>query len=200
MRTELIAVQSSLAWMKKMQGRAPAQKGPCCRSDPRLAFSPAGVHLLSINHRLLTAQTALSHQHAISWVTDSISTTLGPHFKHSCFSLTLTRYSMKDLFSLTSPFGSLFISLLGSFKPHFFILLHSIPFFLRRPPLFSRVLHLTVNETQKGRAGLQCKIKAVDHVTDKTAKMGGEKKNHKKSRGKRYEECFQGFLCQECQR
>ncbi len=90
MRTELIAVQSSLAWMKKMQGRAPAQKGPRCCSDPQLAFAPAGVHLLSINHRLLTAETALSHQHAISWVTDSISTTLGPHFKHSCFSLALT--------------------------------------------------------------------------------------------------------------
>lgn len=178
MRTELIAVQSSLAWMKKMQGRAPAQKGPCCRSDPRLAFSPAGVHLLSINHRLLTAQTALSHQHAISWVTDSISTTLGPHFKHSCFSLALTSIlNERPLFAHLPLWFPLYLTAGLIQTPFFpFSFTPSLSFSVAlRPPLFSRVLHLTVNETQKGKAGLQCKIKAVDHVTDKTAKMGGKK-------------------------
>lgn len=57
---------------------------------------PTGVHWLSINQRLLTAETTLSHQHAISWVTDSTLTTLHPRFKESCsplcflFALTLT--------------------------------------------------------------------------------------------------------------
>lgn len=45
---------------------------------------PAGVHWLSINQELLTAETTLSHQHAISRVTDSIQTTLHSHFKQSC--------------------------------------------------------------------------------------------------------------------
>lgn len=133
MRTELIAVQSSLAWMKKMQGRAPAQKGPCCRSDPQLAFSPAGVHLLSINHRLLTAQTALSHQHAISWVTGSISTTLGPHFKHSCFSLALTSTLIRrPLFAHLPLSLSLYLTA-GLIQSPFFLSLSLHPFFLRRP-------------------------------------------------------------------
>lgn len=45
---------------------------------------PAGVHWLSINQGLLTAETTLSHQHAISWVTDSTPTTLHSQFKQSC--------------------------------------------------------------------------------------------------------------------
>lgn len=48
---------------------------------------PAGVHRLSINQGLLTAETTLSHQHAISWVTDSTPTTLHSQFKQSCFLL-----------------------------------------------------------------------------------------------------------------
>lgn len=57
---------------------------------------PAGVHRLSINQGLLTAETTLSHQHAISRLTDSALTTLHSRYKYPrsqlCFlsSLTLT--------------------------------------------------------------------------------------------------------------
>lgn len=110
MRTQLIAVQSSLAWWGKMQSLPPSlspSRSLCWKKEallrlwgcdlPLLPTSlPAGVHWLSINQELLTAETTLSHQHAISWVTDSTLTTLHSQFKQSCsllcflFPLTLT--------------------------------------------------------------------------------------------------------------
>lgn len=101
MRTQLIAVQSSLAWWGKMQALplspspSPSLSSLCWKKEallrlwgcdlPLLPTSlPAGVHRLSINQELLTAETTLSHQHAISWVTDSTPTTLHSQFKQSC--------------------------------------------------------------------------------------------------------------------
>lgn len=119
MRTQLIAVQSSLAWWGKMQARplslslslSPLSLSPlslslslCWKKKKKMeallrwwgcdlplfpTSLPAGVHRLSINQRLLTAETTLSHQHAISWVTDSTLTTLHPQFKESCSPLRL---------------------------------------------------------------------------------------------------------------
>lgn len=75
---------SLFALLKKKKRRR-----PCCGCEavisPLLPTSlPAGVHRLSINQGLLTAETTLSHQHAISWVTDSTPTTLHSQFKQSC--------------------------------------------------------------------------------------------------------------------
>lgn len=100
MRTQLIAVQSSLAWWGKMLP-LPSSLGlplPLCSVRKtegllrlwggdlpfRPTSLPAGVQWLSINQGLLTAETTLSHQHAISWVTDSTLTALHPQFKQSC--------------------------------------------------------------------------------------------------------------------
>ena len=48
-------------------------------------FWPSRVHLATINHWLLTAETARSHQHAIVWVTYSILTTLAPSSNEAPF-------------------------------------------------------------------------------------------------------------------
>lgn len=76
MTTELIAVRNTLAWMERKCRRAVAKK-----RGRSLLWTPSWLLLtrvqsVSINHSVLTAETALSHQHAIDWVTDSILTTL----------------------------------------------------------------------------------------------------------------------------
>lgn len=80
MRMELIAVRNTLAWMERKCRRAAAKRK---KRAHLLLWTPSWrlltrVHSVSINHALLTAETALSHQHAIDWVTDSILTTLAP--------------------------------------------------------------------------------------------------------------------------
>lgn len=100
MRTPLIAVQSSLAWWGKcshclclsvllalfalLKKRKALLRLRSCELPLLPTSLPAGVHWLSINQELLIAETTLSHQHAISWVTDSTPTTLNPQFKQSC--------------------------------------------------------------------------------------------------------------------
>lgn len=78
MRTQLIAVRNTLAWMeRKCRGATAKKRARLLLWTPsRLLLTR--VHSVSINHGLLTAETALSHQHAIDWVTDSILTTLAP--------------------------------------------------------------------------------------------------------------------------
>lgn len=85
MRMELIAVRNTLAWMERKCRRAAAKK-----RAQLLIWTPSWllltrVHSVSINHGLLTAETALSHQHAIDWVTDSILTTLAPSSNEAPF-------------------------------------------------------------------------------------------------------------------
>lgn len=54
------------------------------------------VHSVSINHGLLTAKTALSHQHAIDWVTDSIQTTLALGSNEALFFFFLFSYHLEN--------------------------------------------------------------------------------------------------------
>lgn len=85
MRTELIAVRNTLAWMeKKMQASRGQKRARLLLWTPRWLLLTR-VHSVSINHGLLTAETALSHQHAIDWVTDSILTTLAPSSNETPF-------------------------------------------------------------------------------------------------------------------
>lgn len=79
MRTELIAMRNILAWRKRKCRHATAKEKK--KGGQLLLWTPSEllltrVQLVSINHGLLTAETTLSHQHAIDWMTDSILTTL----------------------------------------------------------------------------------------------------------------------------
>lgn len=82
MRTELIAMWNTLAWRKRKCRHAKATHTKK-KLGHLLLWTPKGplltrVQLVSINHGLLTAETTLSHQHAMDWMTDSILNTLGP--------------------------------------------------------------------------------------------------------------------------
>lgn len=92
-RTELIAVRNTLAWRQRKCRRALAnrkkkkiekKKGPGCCSELQVGFCWQEFTPVSINHSALAAETALSHQHAIEWVTDSILTALA-RFKRDPF-------------------------------------------------------------------------------------------------------------------
>lgn len=76
--TELIALQNILAWNGEKMQTSRGQKRAQWLLWTLSWLLLTRVHSMSINHGLLTAETGLSHQHAIDWVTDSIPTTLAP--------------------------------------------------------------------------------------------------------------------------